>query len=290
MYLNQKNNVFIIHIQIKFNLIKRNSASSNLFNFRKKSNLHPSYNPLSFAKGDSFIKKSSKKLNKKVSFSGNKHINKSSSQEYIQQKTTSNFNLETNLSTSMKKNSFISEGIDITNRKFRKIPLINISKMEDNRNNKNIKIRSLFRKSLRRNGLNSNNISKISSNRSKSIISIIKSKINKENNIEKGDYYKFTSIVFPPCIINNKKEESLIFWNENNSKRVIDEYDCLLKTYGEVKNEVLDELEEQKNKDIYALDAILKIKKCFENKKNELSLLAELKNELKKNHFENKYS
>ena len=273
----------------KLDLIKRNSTNPNSFlNFKKKGILHPSYNPLSFSQVDS-LNKSSSQSNKKVSFSSNKDIKQCLSQEHFQQKTTSNFNLETSVSASRKKSSFHSEEIDLTSIKFHKIPLINISKIDKNENNKNAKIKSLFRKSLKNREKSSNNFSKINFNRSKSIISIMQNiKINNKKNIEKGDYYKFTSLVFPPCIINNReKEENIVFVNEKYSKsnRVIDEYNCLLKPYDEVKNEVLDELKEQRNKDIHAFDVILKIKNSLENKKHELLLLSNLK----KNQDDSKY-
>ena len=272
----------------KLDLIKRNSTNPNSFlNFKNKGILHPSYNPLSFSQVDSF-NKSNSQSNKKVSFSSSKDIKQCLSQEHFQQKTTSNFNLETSVSA-RKKSSFHSEEIDLTNIKFHKIPLINISKIDKNKNNKNTKIKSLFRKSLKNREISSNNLSKISSNRRKSILSIKQNiKINNKKNLEKGDYYKFTSLVFPPCIINNKeKEESIVFENEKNNKnnRVIDEYNCLLKPYDEVKNEVLDELKEQRNKDIHAFDVILKIKNSLENKKHELLLLSNLK----KNQDDSKY-
>ena len=147
---------------------------------------------------------------------------------------------------------------------------------------------------------NSNNNSKIiTNNKRQSVISrritFLKSiYFNKKKYLEKGDYQKFTSIVFPPCIINAKEKiynyfdinnkgslsERILKNNYKKTTKEIDEYNCLLKTYDEVKNEVLYELEQQKNNDIQGLTAILKIEKSIEEKKNSLTKVYLSKNQL----------
>ena len=70
----------------------------------------------------------------------------------------------------------------------------------------------------------------------------------------------------------------------------MDEFDCLLKTFDEVKDEVLEELEQQRNNDIHGLSAILRIEKSIEEKKNNLPIADLNKNQIesKKSNFSNK--
>lgn len=106
-------------------------------------------------------------------------------------------------------------------------------------------------------------------------------KKSKEKDIELGDYTKFSTILFPPCIIRTKEKGSSnksFYYTKNGflnkAKRMrrikkfkgVDFSKSLLNTYEEVKGEILDELEQQRNSDINGLSAILKIKKSIEEK------------------------
>ena len=289
-----KNNNF----QEKFNLIKRNSinpiSTFKLLNNKKRGILRTPSNTLSFNLNDSNYNKNNTNINKFVSFSDNKEIKHSLSHQNYQERTTTNFNLETNFSTSEKITDIKSENINFNNLKLIKIPLSNYAKKikVSLRNSKKIK--------------ESNNNLKFNVNiRNKSVLSrrnTINQKDTNEIYLEKGDYYKFTSIVFPPCLINikNKKDNHLSSEKKiplterleiNISKKgEMDEFDCLLKTFDEVKDEVLEELEQQKNNDIHGLSAILKIEKSIEEKKNNLPIADLNKNQIesKKSNYSNK--
>ena len=275
-----KNNNF----KEKFNLLKRNSINPYInfkpLNTKKRGILRTPSNPSSFNQIDSNYNKNNTNTNKFVSFSDDKEIKHSLSQQNYQEDITTNFNLDTNFSTSEKISDLKSEDIIFTNLKLIKIPLNIYSK----------KRKIILRNSMKNKEPNNN--SKINVNiRNKSVISrrnTINQKDRSEIYLEKGDYYKFTSIVFPPCLINirAKKDnclssekkvpftERLEKTKKNTSKKgEIDEYDCLLKTYDEVKDEVLDELEQQRNNDIHGLSAILRIEKSIEEKKNNQFLI-----------------
>ena len=85
-----------------------------------------------------------------------------------------------------------------------------------------------------------------------------------EKSIESGDYYKFSSICFPPCIIKTKeKNNSDSFCLTKEDKRLkklkrikkikyegFDFSKTLLNTYDEIKNNITDELEQQRNYDL----------------------------------------
>lgn len=273
--------------QIK--LMKRNSINSVtiLKSFKKKSILHSHSNASSInqTRSGSVINKSNINYHKMITFSENIKNNK----------TLSNFNLDTHYSTTGGITTQKSERTHLTSTQLNKIPFINISKIKiennkninnNNKNNSHInKIRSLFRKSKLFNPNNKNN-SMISKRSTPNIYE----NLNNNKMVEIGDYYKFTSIIFPPCVINNKdkSENSKIYSKKGNLtdrgakksiiNQKIDINDCLLKTYHEVKDEILYELEQQKNNDIHGLDAIIKIRKQIEEKKDTFPLIELSKN------------
>ena len=293
---NNKDNYF----QEQLNLIKRKSINPNTtfksLIIKKKGILRSSSNISPLNQTD--LNKNNN-LNKFVSFSDNNEMRHCLSHQNLQEITTSNFNIDTNNSTSAKKSSIKSEEINISNINFKKIPLIKM--FEKNKNNKTKKI--LFKNNKNIKETNSNNISIISNNNKNKLLlsrrnTVLKDEyFNNKKYFEKGDYYKFDSIVFPPCIITDKEKNNNSFFNKkgalidriikNNYKKLkkdeIDQYDCLLKTFDEVKGEVFNELEQQKNINVHGLITILKIGKNIEEIKNNLPIA-----DLNKNQVEQK--
>lgn len=245
---------------------------------------------------DLFLNKSNSFVSKMVTFSDNLDLKKSLSQQNYNQDTL-NYNLNTNYSTFGKMNSLVPNQII---KNYNKISIINFDKTKTN-NNKYKKIKSSFRKSKIVNNIN-NSFKNSFLSRKKTIRS--NEDINDNKIIEKGDYYKFTSIVFPPCLINIKdskenfnksyiKKGFLTQREKNNNFSVsrnndeIDGNDYLLKLYGDIKGEILSELEHQKNNDIYGLKTILKIEKNIEEKKQGLPLIDLSRNQIQPNLFFN---
>ena len=299
-------NIYKDYFQEKINLIKRKSANPNTIlnslSLKKKGILRSplKVSPFFNQTNSSIYKNSSNNLNKIVSFSDNIELKHSLSQQSQigSDITTTNFNLDTNFSSEKK----ASEEISLNNIQFNKIPLIDMIKIEKTKSNNinNEKIKTIIRKINKIKDNNNNSKVKIIY-RNKSVISrrnTVNPFINIKNKkyIEKGDYNKFTSIVFPPCIISTKEKNDNYFitrkkgggLTHRNKKtnldvsknNEIDEYNCLLKTFDEIKDEVLYELEQQKNNDIHGLDAILKIKKSVEDKKADLPLVDLSKNQV----------
>ena len=130
-------------------------------------------------------------------------------------------------------------------------------------------------------------------------INNIGSSINKkqrEKSIELGDYNKFSSICFPPCIIKTKEKnisDSFCLTKEDKRlkkiKRVkykgLDFSKTLLNTYDEIKNNILDELEQQRNYDLNGLNTILKIKKSILDKTSKFHFVDFKKNKISFKNF-----
>ena len=120
-----------------------------------------------------------------------------------------------------------------------------------------------------------------------------------EKSIESGDYYKFSSICFPPCIIKTKeKNNSDSFCLTKEDKRLkklkrikkikyegFDFSKTLLNTYDEIKNNITDELEQQRNYDLNGLNAILKIKKSILDKTSKFHFVDFRKNKVSFKNF-----
>ena len=120
-----------------------------------------------------------------------------------------------------------------------------------------------------------------------------------EKSIESGDYYKFSSICFPPCIIKTKeKNNSDSFCLTKEDKRLkklkrikkikyegFDFSKTLLNTYDEIKNNITDELEQQRNYDLNGLTTILKIKKSILDKTNKFHFVDFRKNKVSFKNF-----
>ena len=121
-------------------------------------------------------------------------------------------------------------------------------------------------------------------------------KKQREKSIELGDYNKFSSICFPPCIIKTKEKnisDSFCLTKEDKRlkkiKRVkykgLDFSKTLLNTYDEIKNNILDELEQQRNYDLNGLNAILKIKKSILDKTSKFHFVDFKKNKISFKNF-----
>ena len=116
-------------------------------------------------------------------------------------------------------------------------------------------------------------------------------KKSKEKSVEFGDYHKFSAICFPPCIIKTKEKNnshSFSLTKREKSFRGIkkvkykgfDFSKTLLNTYDEVKNNILDEIEQQRNYDLNGLNAILKIKKSILDKTSKFHFVDFNKNKI----------
>ena len=110
-------------------------------------------------------------------------------------------------------------------------------------------------------------------------LNYINNKKKTKEKTELSDYSNFSSILFPPCIIKEKEINNNVSFSiskeniKRKSKRLkrkrlskIDFSKSLLSTYEEIKDDVYNELELQKNSDINGLNAILRIKKSIDEK------------------------
>ena len=116
-------------------------------------------------------------------------------------------------------------------------------------------------------------------------------KKSKEKSVEFGDYHKFSAICFPPCIIKTKEKNNSHSFSltkrEKSFRRIkkvkykgFDFSKTLLNTYDEVKNNILDEIEQQRNYDLNGLNAILKIKKSILDKTSKFHFVDFNKNKI----------
>ena len=116
-------------------------------------------------------------------------------------------------------------------------------------------------------------------------------KKSKEISVEFGDYHKFSEICFPPCIIKTKEKNNSHSFSlskrEKSFRRIkkvkykgFDFSKTLLNTYNEVKNNILDEIEQQRNYDLNGLNAILKIKKSILDKTSKFHFVDFNKNKI----------
>ena len=114
---------------------------------------------------------------------------------------------------------------------------------------------------------------------------------SKEISVEFGDYHKFSEICFPPCIIKTKEKINSHSFSlskrEKSFRRIkkvkykgFDFSKTLLNTYDEVKNNILDEIEQQRNYDLNGLNAILKIKKSILDKTSKFHFVDFNKNKI----------
>jgi len=234
------------------------------------------------------------------------NLSEMNNQDLIKTKgnTTLNNNNDTNFSTLAFHNPGLSpKNEDLIN--FKKISIVkkypkNKEKLEinkttikkDNRINKIIEPISPIFSLINTTSRKYSNIPLVSSYSSNKIKS-------KEKNIELGDYSKFSSIFFPPCIIRSKEKsidhsfniakDSFINKKEKKMKKKkfigIDFTKSMLNTYDEVKDDILEELEQQRNYDINGLNAILRIKKSIEDKTKKFHFVDFNKNKVSFKNF-----
>ena len=115
-----------------------------------------------------------------------------------------------------------------------------------------------------------------------------KSEILNKKNMEKGDYYKFSSMIFPPCIIKNKDNSDSLnssfrkkgrfslklrkhYFNMSKPSKM-NKSDCLFKSLEELKNEINGELKKEKNSYLLAVNEILKLDKYADEEKESFHL------------------
>ena len=124
-------------------------------------------------------------------------------------------------------------------------------------------------------------------------LNYINNKKKTKEKTELSDYSNFSSILFPPCIIKEKEINNNVSFSiskeniKRKSKRLkrkrlskIDFSKSLLSTYEEIKDDVYNELELQKNSDINGLNAILRIKKSIDEKTDKFHFVDFKKNKV----------
>ena len=124
-------------------------------------------------------------------------------------------------------------------------------------------------------------------------LNYINNKKKTKEKTELSDYSNFSSILFPPCIIKEKEINNNVSFSiskeniKRKSKRLkrkrlskIDFSKSLLCTYEEIKDDVYNELELQKNSDINGLNAILRIKKSIDEKTDKFHFVDFKKNKV----------
>jgi len=226
------------------------------------------------------------KNDKVASFSDNINLIKN------KMNTTSEYNLDTNFTTlgllsprlSTKNNNFTNfKKVSIFKKKFDKNLPINRTHIK----NGNRLIESI-----------SPTYSLINTTSRKKYSNVLPLKYinNKKKTKEKtelSDYSNFSSILFPPCIIKEKEINNNVSFSiskeniKRKSKRLkrkrlskIDFSKSLLSTYEEIKDDVYNELELQKNSDINGLNAILRIKKSIDEKTDKFHFVDFKKNKV----------
>ena len=228
-------------------------------------------------------------VHKMVSFSDELEIKNSQSQHNINNEVTQ-FNMnKTNL---LNYDKIKSEQIKVN----LKNSLINFSKIN---NNSFKKIKSYFRRKSSAFNYSKNN--SFLSRRN----TITKSEIlNKKKRIEKGDYYKFTSMIFPPCIIKNKdnkdnnddltssfrKKWSLSlklkkhYFNKSKVSK-LNKSEFLFKSFEDLKNDINYELEKGRKSALNVEDEILKLNKYVDEKKENFPFADLSKNQVEPKHL-----
>ena len=224
-------------------------------------------------------------VNKKVSFSDELELKNSQSQHNINNEITQ-FNMSNK--SLLNYDKIKSEQIKVN----LKNSLINFSKI--NTDSYTI-LKSYFAKKTSEFNHSQNNsfLSRRSTFR--------KSEILNKKNMEKGDYYKFSSMIFPPCIIKNKDNSDSLnpsfrkkgrfslnlrkhYFNMSKPSKM-NKSDCLFKSLEELKNEINGELKKEKNSYLLAVNEILKLDKYADEEKESFHLVDLSKNQVEPKNF-----
>lgn len=227
-------------------------------------------------------------INKMVSFPDEFELKNSQSQQNINNEVTQ-FNIsKTNLS---RLDKIKSEQI-----KFNlKSSLINFIRINSNSYKK---LKSYYRRNTGtlKNYKNNSFLSRRSTFKKSEIF-------NKKKIIEKGDYYKFTSMIFPPCIIKNKERNDgpsssfgkkgrysmklrRHYFNFAKSKfNEMNKSETLFKSFEKLKNDINIELEQERKSNHHFVDEILKISKQIDEKKENFPIPDLNKNQVEPKHL-----
>ena len=206
-------------------------------------------------------------VNKMVSFSDELELKNSQSQHNINNEITQ-FNMSNK--SLLNYDKIKSEQIKVN----LKNSLINFSKINTDSYKK---LKSYFRRktSAFKHSKNNSFLSRRNTMR--------KSEILNKKIMEKGDYYKFTSMIFPPCIIKNKNnnDETTSSFRKKGSYSLklkkhyynmakvseMNKSEFLFKSFEELKNDINVELEQERKIDNHIVDEILKLNKYVDEKK-----------------------
>ena len=225
-------------------------------------------------------------VNKMVSFSDELELKNSQSQQNINNKINQ-FNMsKTNL---LDYDKIKSEKIKVNLRN----SLINFSKINSN-SYKNLK--SYFRKktSAFKHSKNNSFLSRRNTMRISDIL-------NNKKNMEKGDYYKFTSMVFPPCIIKSKDNNDDLtssfrktgnfsfklkkrYFNKSKVSEM-NKSEYLFKSFEELKNDINCELEQGRKFTFHVENEILELNKYVDEKKENFPFVDLSKNKVEPKHL-----
>ena len=221
-----------------------------------------------------------------VSFSDELELKNSQSQQNINNKVNQ-FNMsKTNL---LDYDKIKSEKIKVNLRN----SLINFSKINSN-SYKNLK--SYFRKktSAFKHSKNNSFLSRRNTMRISDIL-------NNKKNMEKGDYYKFTSMVFPPCIIKSKDNNDDLtssfrktgnfsfklkkrYFNKSKVSEM-NKSEYLFKSFEELKNDINCELEQGRKFTFHVENEILELNKYVDEKKENFPFVDLSKNKVEPKHL-----
>ena len=226
------------------------------------------------------------KNDKVASFSGNINLIKN------KMNTTSEYNLDTNFTTL----GLLSPRLSTKNNNFTNFKKVSIFKKKLDKNlpinrthikNGNRLIESISPTYSLINTTSRKNYSNVLP------LNYINNKKKTKEKTELSDYSNFSSILFPPCIIKEKEINNNVSFSiskeniKRKSKRLkrkrlskIDFSKSLLSTYEEIKDDVYNELELQKNSDINGLNAILRIKKSIDEKTDKFHFVDFKKNKV----------
>ena len=259
--------------QIKYSSI----ASKKIIKIPRKGILRPSSENASMSQQSFILNKSNSNttVNKMVSFSDELDLKNSQSQQNLNNEATQ-FNMNKTNLLNLDKIKSEQMKVNLKNSLFSKIK-------SNNNSNSYKKLKTFFRRktSAIKHSKNNSFLSRRNTMRKDEIL-------NNKKIMEKGDYYKFTSMIFPPCVIKSKdkdnkdKDEYLTssfrkkgsfslklkkqYFNMSKINEM-NKSDCLFKSFEELKNDINCELEHEIKSDFHVVDEILKLNKYVDEKK-----------------------